>query len=110
MFIDPRYLQLDDGASNDEDNEDVQVEKLKIIDIGGLMTMNVNVLNKNDTLDIIIQFERSLAPMEKTLFRLQDAMQEITNECKVGGIQLCDLHATTLLRIVASTIQNIRLT
>jgi len=54
MFIDPRYLQLDDGASNDEDNEDVQVEKLKIIDIGGLMTMNVNVLNKNDTLDIII--------------------------------------------------------
>jgi hypothetical protein len=27
---------------------------LKIIDIGGLMTMNVNVLNKNDTWDIII--------------------------------------------------------
>jgi hypothetical protein len=51
MFIDPRYLQLDDGALNDEDNEDVQVEKLKIIDIGGLMTMNVNV---PDTLDKII--------------------------------------------------------
>ncbi len=107
MFIDPRYLQLDDGALNDEDNEDVQVEKLKIIDIGGLMTMNVNV---PDTLDKIIQFERSFAPMEKILFRLQDAMQEITNECKVGGIQLCDLHATTLLGIVASNIQNIRLT
>jgi hypothetical protein len=27
MFIDPWYLQLDDGASNDEDNEGVQVEK-----------------------------------------------------------------------------------
>jgi hypothetical protein len=25
-FIDLRYLQLDDGASNDEDNEDVQVK------------------------------------------------------------------------------------
>ncbi len=48
--------------------------------------------------------------MEKTLFQLQDAMQENTNECKVGGIQLCDLHATTLLRIVASNIQNIQLT
>ncbi len=54
MFIDPRYLQLDDGALDDEDNENVQVEKLKIIDIGGLMTLNVNVPNKNDTLDIII--------------------------------------------------------
>jgi hypothetical protein len=48
--------------------------------------------------------------MEKTLFQLQDATQENTNECKVGGIQLCDLHATTLLRIVASNIQNIQLT
>ncbi len=45
MFIDSRYLQLDDGALNDEDNEDVQVEKLKFIDIGGLTTMNVNVPN-----------------------------------------------------------------
>jgi hypothetical protein len=34
MFINPRYLQLDDGASDDEDNEYVQVKKSKIIDIG----------------------------------------------------------------------------
>jgi hypothetical protein len=34
MLIDLRYLQLDDGASYDEDNEDVQVKKSKIIDIG----------------------------------------------------------------------------
>jgi hypothetical protein len=39
--------------------------------------------------------------MEKILFQLRDAMQEITNECKIGGIQLCGLHATTLLKIVA---------
>jgi hypothetical protein len=77
--------------------------KSKIIDIGGLMTMNVNVPNTNDTSNIII-LERSLAPVEKTLFQLQDAMQEITNECIVGGIQLRDLHATTLLKIVASNI------
>ncbi len=77
--------------------------KSKIIDIGGFMTMNVNVLDTNDTSNIII-LKRSLTPMEKTLFQLQDAMQEITNECIVGGIQLCDFHATTLLRIVASNI------
>jgi hypothetical protein len=43
--------------------------------------------------------------MEKSLFQLQDAMQEITNDCKGGGIQLCD-HAISLLKIVASNIQN----
>jgi len=35
-------------------------------------------------------------------------MQEITNECKGGGIQLCD-HATSLLKVVALDIQNIQL-
>ncbi len=59
----------------------------------------INIPNTNDTSDIIIQLERSFAPMEKTLFQLQDAMQEITNECTVGGIPLYDLHATTLLKI-----------
>ncbi len=73
------------------------------------MTMNVIVLDTNDTLDIINELENSLAPMEKSLFHLQDVMQEITNECKGGGIQLCD-HATSLLKVVALDIQNIRLT
>jgi hypothetical protein len=27
MFTNPMYLQLDDGALNDEDNEDVRVEE-----------------------------------------------------------------------------------
>jgi hypothetical protein len=78
---------------------------LGIIDISGLiMTTNVNILDTNDSWNIISE----LAPMEKKLFRLQDVMQEITNECKGGGVQLCD-HATLLLKIVASNIQNIQL-
>ncbi len=36
-------------------------------------------------------------------------MEEITNECDGGGIQLCD-HATSLLKVVALDIQNIWLT
>jgi hypothetical protein len=35
-------LQLDDKALNDEDNEH-KVEELRIIDIGGLMNINVNI-------------------------------------------------------------------
>jgi len=69
------------------------------------MTTNVNVLDTNVTSNIISQ----LAPMEKELFRLQDVMQEITNACKGGGVQLYD-HATSLLKIVASNIRNIQLT
>jgi hypothetical protein len=42
-------LQLDDIASNDEDNEDVQVKKLGIIDIGGLMNINFNIHDTNKT-------------------------------------------------------------
>ncbi len=35
-------------ALNDEDNENVQIEKPRIIDIDGLMTMTINVLDRND--------------------------------------------------------------
>jgi hypothetical protein len=79
-------LQLDDGASNVEGNEDTQVEEPKIIDISGFMTMNVNIFDTNDTLNIISELENSLTPMQKTLFQLQDIMQKIINECKGGGI------------------------
>jgi hypothetical protein len=99
MFTNPRYLQLDDRILNDEDNEDVQVEEAGIIDMDGFVTMNVNVLDIDDISYIINELENSLAPMEESLFHLQDVMQEITNECKGGGIQLCD-HATSLLKVV----------
>ncbi len=63
------------------------------------MTTNVNILDTNDTLNIISELENSLAPMEKTLFQLQNTMQEIINECKGSGIQLCD-HTTPSLKVV----------
>jgi hypothetical protein len=34
------YLWLDDKTSNDKDNEQVQIKKMCVIGIGGLMTMN----------------------------------------------------------------------
>jgi len=68
MFTNPRYLQLDDRALNDEDNEDVQVEEAGIIDMDGFVTMNVNVLDTNDTSYIINELENSLAPMENHYF------------------------------------------
>ncbi len=109
IFTNLGYLQLNDGTSNDEGNEDTQVEELRIIDISGFMTMNVNVLDTNDTLNIINELENSFALMEKSLFQLQDKMQKIINECKGGGIQLCE-HAKSSLKVVALNIWNIWLT
>jgi hypothetical protein len=103
IFTNLGYLQLNDGTSNDEGNEDTQVEELRIIDISGFMTMNVNVLDTNDTLNIINELENSFALMEKSLFQLQDKMQKIINECKGGGIQLCE-HAKSSLKVVALNI------
>jgi hypothetical protein len=70
MFTNSKYLQLGDGASNDEGHEDIQVEELGIIDIDGLMTTNVNIFNTNDILNIINELESSLAPMEKMQFKI----------------------------------------
>jgi hypothetical protein len=36
-------------------------------------------------------------------------MKEITEECTQGGVALCD-HATSIMKVVAWKIQNIRLT
>jgi hypothetical protein len=49
MFINPWYLQHDDKALNDEDNENVKVKEPRIIDIDGLMTITITVLDTNDT-------------------------------------------------------------
>jgi hypothetical protein len=40
MFVDLRYLQLDDGASNDEDYNQYLINEVDITDIGGLTTMD----------------------------------------------------------------------
>jgi hypothetical protein len=53
----------------------------------------------------IDEVEGPSAPMERTLFWLQDPMAKITSQCKeLINVQLCD-HATSCLQIVASKIQ-----
>jgi hypothetical protein len=50
----------------------------------------------------------SNAPTKKALAQIGDVVQEIINEVKEGGIQVID-HATSLLCVVASNVQNIHL-
>jgi len=42
MFVDSRYLQLDDGVFDDEDYNQDPVNKINIVDIGALTTMDEN--------------------------------------------------------------------
>ncbi len=40
MFVDPTYLQLDDGVFDYENCNQDQVDEVNIVDIGGLTTTN----------------------------------------------------------------------
>jgi hypothetical protein len=42
MFVDPTYLQVDDGSSEDEGYNEDMVEGVSAIDIGGLLAMDDN--------------------------------------------------------------------
>ncbi len=92
MFANLTYLQLDDGASNDEDCNQDPVDEVGIIDIGGLTVMDEdNCFNNVDVL------EGSFAPIDRALAHLYETMAKITMECIVGtNIELCD-HATSLI-------------
>jgi len=59
MFVDSGYLQLDDGATNDEDCNQDLVDEIDIIDIGGLTTMDEDSFF--DNVDVL---EGSFAPMD----------------------------------------------
>jgi hypothetical protein len=50
MLADLAYLQLDDGAPNDEDCNQDSVDEVNIINIGGLMAMEVD--NCFDNVDV----------------------------------------------------------
>ncbi len=66
MFVDPTYLQLDDGASNNKDcNQDPDDEVVGIVDIRGLTTMD-----KDSCFDNVDVLEGSSTPMDRTLTRL----------------------------------------
>jgi hypothetical protein len=59
MFTDSTYLQLDDGAFDDEDFNQDLVEKVDLLDIGGLTTMDED--NCFDNVDVS---EASSTPMD----------------------------------------------
>ncbi len=77
MFVDPTYLQVDDGSSKDESYNENMVEGVSAIDIGGLLVMDDN---GPFYYDIVENHEAkgSLTPMEWTLFRLRNTMAKIT--------------------------------
>jgi hypothetical protein len=78
MFVDPTYLQVDDGSSKDEGYNDDMVEGVSAIDISGLLAMD-----DNDPFyyDIVENHEakRSFTPMEWTLSWLRNTMVKIAH-------------------------------
>jgi hypothetical protein len=107
MFVDLTYLHLYDNEFDDEEPNEDNVEEPWVFNMGGLLTLDdisPNVEgNKDDNQPSI-----SNAPTKKALAQINDVVQEIINEVKEGGIQLID-HATSLLCVVASNVQNIHL-
>jgi hypothetical protein len=72
MFADPTYLQLDDGASNDEDcNQDV-VDEVNIVNFRDFKAMDED--NHFDNVNVL---EGSSTPIDQALVRLQETMAKI---------------------------------
>jgi len=65
--MDAFCCSIDVEGLDDKDNQNIQVKKLGIINIGGFMTMNVDIHNTNEDSNIVNKLEISLAPMERTL-------------------------------------------
>jgi hypothetical protein len=104
MFTNSAYLQLDDGAFDNEDCNQYLVDIVNIVDIGGLMAMD-----ENSCFDNVDVLEGSFAPMDRALACLHETMVEITMECNVGAsVELCD-HATSRIQEVGSNIHHLRL-
>jgi len=59
MFADLTYLQLDDGASNDENCNHDPVDEVGIVDIWGL-----TVMDEDSCFDNVNVLEGSSAPMD----------------------------------------------
>jgi hypothetical protein len=104
MFVDPTYLQLDDGASNDEDCNQNLLDEVNIVDIGGLMAMD-----EDSCYDNVDVSKGSFAPMDRTLARLHETMVKITIECTTGASIELKNHVTLLLQGVGSNIQHLHL-
>jgi hypothetical protein len=97
MFVDLAYLQLDDGAFNDEDCNQDPINEVNIVDIGGFMAMD-----EDSCFDNVDVLDGSFAPMDRTLACLHEKMVKITTKCTMGvSVKLCN-HATSLLQGVGS--------
>jgi hypothetical protein len=83
MFANMGYLKLDVGGLDDKDNQNIQVKEPGIINIGGFMTMNVDILDTNEDLYIISELEISLGD---NIVLITNEMYKITNGCKEGGV------------------------
>ncbi len=104
MFADLTYLQLDDGASNDENCNHDPVDEVGIVDIGGL-----TVMDEDSCFDNVNVLEGSSAPMDWTLTHVYETMAKITMVCIMGiSIELCD-HATSFTRGDAWNIHHLHL-
>jgi len=103
MFMDPKCI-LDDSDSKDDG--EVFGDK-GVIDIGLIGTME-EVVFPTDEVKAFDELESSSVPLEWILVRLHHTMKEIIEKCTQGGVALCD-HATLIMKVVASKIQNIHL-
>ncbi len=104
MFMDPKYIPND---SNSKDDDEAFGDK-GVIDIGLIGTMEEVVIPTNEV-KTSNELESSSVPLEGTLACLHHTMKEIIEKCTQGGVALCD-HATSIMKVVASKIQNIHLT
>jgi hypothetical protein len=104
MFANRTYLQLDDGACDDEDYKQNLVHKVSIVDIGGFMTMDEDSCFNNVNVP-----KGSSAPMDQTLACLHEIMVKIAIECTISAsVELCN-HATSLLQGIGSNIHHLHL-
>jgi hypothetical protein len=107
MFVDPTYLHIYDNESDEKEVDEDHREKPWVIDMCELMRPDDTSPNVEKEKDHN-QPSSSSTSTEKTFARMVDIMQEIINEVKEGGVQLIN-HTTSLLRVIATNVQGIRL-
>jgi hypothetical protein len=91
-------------ASDNEDCNQIPIDEVDIIDIGGFTAMDED--NCFDNVDVL---EGSFTLMDQALACLHETMTKIDVECTTSAsIELCD-HATSLLQGVASNIHHLRM-
>ncbi len=71
-FVDPTYLQLDDGAYHEEDCNQDPIDEVGIVDIRGLTAMD-----EDNCFDNVNMPKGSSTPMDWALACLHETMDEI---------------------------------